>query len=431
MPEKKRTPHQSREEMRGVSQSKWHLHDKSAEELLTELEAKLDSMTDQTYDEELVDAYLEALDEKAPLPEQFDVESSWNQFRSKHSILFDADDILPNPKHSRSFSHKFRFRKAIPQLVAAAAIVGVLGMFGAQAAGIDVFGALGRWTEETFHFVAPKASAAPTYHTVSNGDGFYELEQYSTLQDAFDAYSISDPLAPSWIPEGYTLDYVEVSPSDTEIIFSASYSKEQNTLSFLYSYRKDGTFTSSTFEKDGSSVVEYIQNGITHYIMSNLSVQLSAWVNGNCECSITGPISEKEMIAIIVLAFCTGFVIHASAVERASLYLTRYSATVSASNNGAIEMSIFVVANKSVSELGASYILLEESDDGGKTWSTAREYEGQSWMTAENRSTYSRTLSYPGTIGHQYRVTAEVFAKDANGGDSRTTPTSPVVTAKR
>ena len=178
-------------------------------------------------------------------------------------------------------------RQAIPQLVAAAAIVGVLGMFGAQAAGIDVFGALGRWAEETFHFVAPKASAAPTYHTVSNGDGFYELEQYSTLQDAFDAYSISDPLAPSWIPEGYTLDYVEVSPSDTEIIFSASYSKEQNTLSFLYSYRKDGTFTSSTFEKDSSSVVEYIQNGITHYIMSNLSVQLSAWVNGNCECSIT------------------------------------------------------------------------------------------------------------------------------------------------
>ena len=145
MPEKKRTPHRLREEMRGVSQSKGHLHDKSAEELLTELEAKLDSMTDQTYDEDLVDAYLEALDEKAPLPKQFDVESSWNQFRSKHSILFDADDILPNPKHSRSFSHKFRFRKAIPQLVAAAAIVGVLGMFGAQAAGIDVFGALGRW----------------------------------------------------------------------------------------------------------------------------------------------------------------------------------------------------------------------------------------------------------------------------------------------
>ena len=117
--------------------------------------------------------------------------------------------------------------------------------------------------------------------------------------------------------------------------------------------------------------------------------------------------------AIFALAFCTGFVIHASAVERASSYLTRYSATLFAG------------------DLGASYILLEESDDGGRTWSTAKEYEGESWMTAENRSSYSRTLSYQGTIGHQYRVTADVFARDANGIDSRTTPTSSAVTAKR
>ena len=135
--------------------------------------------------------------------------------------------------------------------------------------------------------------------------------------------------------------------------------------------------------------------------------------------------------AIFALAFCTGFVIHASAVERASSYLTRYSATLFAGDRGAVEITISVVANQRVSELGASYILLEESNDGGRTWSTAKEYEGESWMTAKNRSSYSRTLSYQGTIGHQYRVTAEVFARDANGIDSRTTPTSSAVTAKR
>ena len=96
-----------------------------------------------------------------------------------------------------------------------------------------------------------------------------------------------------------------------------------------------------------------------------------------------------------------------------------------------VEITISVVANQRVSELGASYILLEESDDGGRTWSTAKEYEGESWMTAENRSSYSRTLSYQGTIGHQYRVTADVFAEDEDGGDSRTTPTSAAITAKR
>ena len=81
--------------------------------------------------------------------------------------------------------------------------------------------------------------------------------------------------------------------------------------------------------------------------------------------------------AIFALAFCTGFVIHASAVERASSYLTRYSATLFAGDRGAVEITISVVANQRVSELGASYILLEESNDGGRTWSTAKEYEGE------------------------------------------------------
>lgn len=76
--------------------------------------------------------------------------------------------------------------------------------------------------------------------------------------------------------------------------------------------------------------------------------------------------------AIFALAFCTGFVIHASAVERASSYLTRYSATLFAGDRGAVEITISVVANQRVSELGASYILLEESNDGGRTWSTAK-----------------------------------------------------------
>ena len=43
--------------------------------------------------------------------------------------------------------------------------------------------------------------------------------------------------------------------------------------------------------------------------------------------------------AIFALAFCTGFVIHASAVERASSYLTRYSATLFAGDRGAVEIT--------------------------------------------------------------------------------------------
>ena len=46
MPEKKRAPHQSGRGKGNVSQIQGHLCDKTADELLTELEARMDEMTD-------------------------------------------------------------------------------------------------------------------------------------------------------------------------------------------------------------------------------------------------------------------------------------------------------------------------------------------------------------------------------------------------
>ena len=96
MSEKKRSPHQSGSGKGNVSQNHGHLCDKTADELLTELEARMDEMTDLTYDEDVVDFYLAALEKKAPLEEDFNVERSWEKFRSQHAILFDA--LCPNLK---------------------------------------------------------------------------------------------------------------------------------------------------------------------------------------------------------------------------------------------------------------------------------------------------------------------------------------------
>ena len=165
MPEKKRAPHQSGRGKGNVSQIQGHLCDKTADELLTELEARMDEMTDLTYDEDVIDSYLAALDKKAPLEKDFDVERSWEKFRSQHAILFD-EDILPKPEVPQRGSHGFRFRRAFARVVVVAAIVAVFTMFCAQAAGIDVFGAIGRWTEETFRFAAPAGPATSAVSAV-------------------------------------------------------------------------------------------------------------------------------------------------------------------------------------------------------------------------------------------------------------------------
>ena len=125
MPEKKRAPHQSGRGKGNVSQIQGHLCDKTADELLTELEARMDEMTDLTYDEDVIDSYLAALDKKAPLEKDFDVERSWEKFRSQHAILFD-EDISPKPEVPQRGSHGFRFRRAFARVVVVAAIVAVL-----------------------------------------------------------------------------------------------------------------------------------------------------------------------------------------------------------------------------------------------------------------------------------------------------------------
>ena len=61
MPEKKRAPHQSGRGKGNVSQIQGHLCDKTADELLSELEARMDEMTDLTYDVDVIDSYLAAL----------------------------------------------------------------------------------------------------------------------------------------------------------------------------------------------------------------------------------------------------------------------------------------------------------------------------------------------------------------------------------
>lgn len=300
MPEKKRAQHQSGSGKGSVSQIQGNLCDKTADELLTELEAKMDEMTDLTYDEDVIDSYLDALDEKAPLEEDFDVKQSWEKFRSQHAILFD-EDALPNPEVPQRKSHGFRFRKAFARVVVVAAIVALFSMFCAQAAGIDVFGVIGRWTEETFRFVTPTVSTSPASGPAGT---IPDVEEYQTLQDAFDAYEISEQLAPTWYPDGYVPEYVEVTSMSDQIIFESCYSDGTNTIGFSYTYWANDDLVSSTFEKDNEAVQEYQKSGIIHYIMSNEDVKSVAWMNGTCECSMWGSLSTDDLQHIIDSIYC-------------------------------------------------------------------------------------------------------------------------------
>lgn len=150
------------------------------------------------------------------------VEAAWEQFRTKYlpyadgRSLYDFDDEEPGcvkataaasgdpaPSGKKHLSARGRRRLGrIAILVAAAAVLLSLMMATTYALGYDLWGAFAQWTKETFAF----GSGSVTGNTE---EPVTEVE-YASLQAALGAYGVAEPLAPSWIPDGFVLDSVSV-----------------------------------------------------------------------------------------------------------------------------------------------------------------------------------------------------------------------------
>lgn len=168
-----------------------------------------------------------------------------------------------------------------------AVIILMSGMVVVQAAGIDVFGALGRWTAETFHFEIQDDAA--------------ETQFDPEIQTALADFQISEKLIPTWQPTGFE-------------VFSPEFLSDgfANTVLFVHQdengriyhvkithYNSESYLGKHTFEKDGTLVEEYTSNGKTFYIFSNINTITAVWSDGVILESITGDLTEDEVKLIV------------------------------------------------------------------------------------------------------------------------------------
>lgn len=145
-----------------------------------------------------LDACLEILQERAPVLEEHDSDQAWAKFVSSHPLFTAVDeteDAAPQAK-----PHISRLAK---RAVLLAAVIGVLfgAMVTAQAVGIDVFGALAQWTEETFHFTSSDLSSPDL--DLSTTDSAVTNPGYDEMKAALDELGVETPVVPAWIPDGY------------------------------------------------------------------------------------------------------------------------------------------------------------------------------------------------------------------------------------
>lgn len=245
---------------------------------------------------------LEILQERAPVLEDHDSEQEWEKFVSSHPLVTAVDeteDAAPQAKR--------RISSLAKRAVLLVAVIGVLfgAMVTAQATGMDVFGALARWTEETFHFTS-SGSSSSNFSPATDGDAVTN-PGYDEMNAALDGFGMESSLVPSWMPDGYEV-YGDLYVYEDDDLWSVDLTlvNDDNTITCTveYWYQADG-FTNTVFQKNSDPVECYTANGKTFYFLSNgingmNESQAAIWSDGNLICAITGNgLTRSELRQIV------------------------------------------------------------------------------------------------------------------------------------
>lgn len=253
-----------------------------------------DAADDFTYSAAEMDACLEEIEQIEAAPE-FDVNASLNRFLDKHSRLVEC--ASRTSKKSRPNTSRWK-----PSVAAAIAVLVVLGsLVTAQALGIDVFGAIARWTDETFRFTSSLQNSADTDSDTQNSNKQSPDGEYTSLRDALDACGINQSIVPKWLPEGFELAKVSVSSQPSPMSIRAKYTFGNRNFSLIiFLYDSTDAVDCTVFEKDSATVTTYERGELTYYIMSNNQRLTAAWMpNDQMVCTIVGDLSVDEVKQII------------------------------------------------------------------------------------------------------------------------------------
>lgn len=269
------------------------------EELTDGLNEALESMTEENYDPALIDAYLAALDRKAPMPEVPDSEAAFANFKSKLLQTFPAEDKTDSPSHKASSVWRIG-------LVAILTVICLMGsMVAAQASGVDVFGAIARWTDDIFSLgtIISEGTGDKSGDSRS-GTRVDDTERYESLQEALDAYGITEFREPAWLPDGYKFADVEVDSWPDNSSFINLSAKYYNGIDFLRIkveyYEGDANIQ---LEKTNTPIESFLVDGLTVYLLQNISNNSAAWVTEHYECYIIGTVEPLMLKQIVLSAY--------------------------------------------------------------------------------------------------------------------------------
>lgn len=254
-----------------------------------------------------IDAILyisEVIEKRKRQSNEIDVDTAWEKFKTKYHpytdgrSLYDFGDEDSNQTSGKGISkislhnrkNLLRFRRL---MIVAALLVACLfgGIMVAQASGIDVLGVVGRWTDETFHFITAGSRELSTHKVDS--------EFYETVELTLDEWGIDKDLFPTWHPEGFVAQEPRITNDNTHKTINVTFIGNERSYFIQVIHSLIQSEPTIAFEKDNSSVEEYIHDGRLFYIFSNVDSLTATWFNGEFMITISGLLNIDEVKTII------------------------------------------------------------------------------------------------------------------------------------
>lgn len=257
---------------------------------------------------------IEKREEEHPTGRLPDEDKAWAEFQQYYNIpegegqsLYPIEDETVEPSEQELISsaynyHRLGLRSSIWKrvgVVAATIAIFFALLVGVQAAGIDVFGALGRWTDETFHFVSPSNGAVKS--SVELTSNLKNVDYYNSIQAALNNIGITEDLVPTWYPSNFEASSPQIITTRQSNIVNVAFhgDKEQFFSLVITQHKSASNLDLFTFEKDSTSVEQYTSGTKTFYIMSNLDTITATWSDGQLVEKISGSLTIDEVKAII------------------------------------------------------------------------------------------------------------------------------------
>ena len=125
-------------------------------------------------------------------------------------------------------------------------------------------------------------------------------------------------------------------------------------------------------------------------------------------------IGTKTLALFLCLTLVFSMALSASA--RASSFFDATSVSATKSGSGTLRIKLNVAATGTMRELGASEIIVNEKQSNG-SYKAVFTFKRSQYtnLIAKNRSSYITYVTYPGTPGKTYNVTAHCYAANASG----------------